>query len=124
MYPQYFHNPETGEDITSEVIAELEAMAPARSLEILEARQARIAAGNGGEARSLPFGRVVAQIEEDAFDYWTMREGVGFWYDRHERNAFLRDNPACRVTSKSPHLVVRVPRGMSRPGKGRWRVTN
>lgn len=123
MYPQHFLNPETGEDITADVIAELEAMAPARSLEILEARQAQIAARNGGEARTLPFGRVVAQIEEDAFDYWTRREGVGFWYDKTERAAFLRDNPACRVRSTSPRLTVQgvaIPRGISRPGKGRW----
>lgn len=127
-------HPEFG-DITADVIEELAALARPNDPVILEREQAEIAAASGTVMRDMSFGRVVGQVHEDVFDYWTQREGLGFWKDKANLNKFLADNPACKVTSKGrgvkPHAGARMKRyvtagggvvcaGLKRAGKGRW----
>ena len=121
--------------MTADVIEALREMSRPQDPVIIEREQAEIAAVAGTVARDLSFGRVVGQIHADAFDYWTAREGLGFWKDRGNLRRFLNDNPACKVESKGrgvlPHAGARVTRyvstpagvtsaGLRRAGKGRW----
>jgi hypothetical protein len=123
-------------DITADVIEALVEMGRPHDPVILEREQAEIAAAAGTVTRNLCFGHVVGQVHEDVFDYWTAREGLGFWKDKGNLRKFLADNPACRVEGKGegvkPHAGARVQRytletggglrfsGLRRQGKGRW----
>jgi len=96
-------------DITTDVIEELVAMSRPAEPVIVEREQAEIARVAGNEARDLACGRLVARIHPDAYAYWEQREGEGFWKDKHELKNFLRDNPACRVNSRSRRLSITKP---------------
>jgi hypothetical protein len=87
-------------DITADVIEALTEMSRPAELVLVEREQAAIARIAGREARDLICGRQIAQINEDTYNYWLLREGPGFWKDKANLRKFLRDNPACRVISK------------------------
>lgn len=121
-------HPEFG-DITDDVIAELDEIAGEKDKVVLEREQAEIAMRAGTVARDMKFGRMVAQIHPEVYAYWERREGAGFWFDKKNVEKFLRDNPSCKVDSKSGRTVVRganlggspaLPRIVSGRGKGRW----
>jgi len=127
-------HPEFG-DITADVIEELVAMGRPQEPVIIEREQAEIAATAGQVAKNMTCGHLVAQVHEDSFDYWTAREGLGFWKDRSNLKRFLADNPACKVKSQGEGVKIapgaRVKRyvstsagvvstGLKRAGKGRW----
>jgi hypothetical protein len=133
---QRFVHPEFG-DITADVIEALQEMARPNDPVIIEREQAEIAAAAGQVTKDLAFGRVVAQVHGDSFDYWTRREGLGFWKDKGNLKRFLADNPACVVKSEGRGVQVHagarrtrlrtiatgVPTngaGLTRPGKGRF----
>lgn len=123
-------------DITADVIEALHEMGRPEEPVILEREQAQIAAVAGTVAQDMAFGRTVAQIHGDVFDYWTAREGLGFWKDKANLRKFLSDNPACKVESKGTGVKIapgaKVQRyvlqagggvacaGTLRRGKGRW----
>jgi hypothetical protein len=86
-------------DITDEVVAALVELSRPDEPVIVEREQAEIAAVAGQAARDMKFGRLVAQLHPAVYDYWTRREGPGFWRGRNLER-FLRDNPACRVRSR------------------------
>lgn len=100
-------HPEYG-DVTDLVIEELVEMSRPQDPVIVEREQAEIAAAAGQEARDLMCGRLVAQIHPDSFNYWYAREGEGFFRDKGNFEKFLRDNPGCRVTSRSPRPKILV----------------
>lgn len=98
-------HPEFG-DITADVIEALQEMARPAEPVIIEREQAEIAAAAGTVSQDLCFGHHVAQIHEDVFDYWTKREGLGFWKDKANLRRFLADNPSCKVTSKGRGVKI------------------
>ncbi len=108
-------------DITADVIESLMEMAEPWEPVIIEREQAQIAAAAGQTARDLSCGRLIAQIHPDSYNYWLHREGPGFWQDKGNMDKFLRDNPACRVNSRSPKIMVGYGGDRSGSRGGRWR---
>jgi len=114
-------HPEYG-DVTDMVIEELMAMSRPKDPVILEREQAEIAAAAGQQAVDMCSGRMVAQIHADSFNYWTAREGEGFFRDKGNFKKFLADNPACKVTSKSARPKILIDGFKDAPPRrgGRW----
>lgn len=116
-------HPEHG-DCTAEVIEALLDEARLNEPIILEQEQARIAAASGQLARDLSFGRVVAEIEAEAFHAWTAKEGPDFFSKARGGDGveyLAKHFPATRVVSKSPHIRVHVKRSPVTGRRGRWR---
>lgn len=70
-------------------------------------RQAMIAR-DSGEAVNLPYGHVVAQVDEAIYQHWVDRYGPKFWSDKNNRKHFLRDNPECAVRSRARTTSLRL----------------
>jgi hypothetical protein len=108
-------------DVTADVIEELVAMGRPQDPVIIEREQAEIAAVAGQVATHMSCGRMVAQVHGDSFDYWTKREGLGFWKDKKNLAKFLRDNPGAKVHSISANPTVSFAGCKGVTGKrGRW----
>jgi len=103
-------------DITTDVLAALIEMSRPDEPVIVEREQAEIARIAGTEARDLACGRLIARIHPAAYSYWERREGKGFWKDKATVDKFLKDNPACRVDSKSRRAVISVLKALPAPG--------
>lgn len=65
----------------------------------------RAAARLGGERRMLKDGFVKMAIQPEYFHYWGQREGYECWEDQQFVHELLRDNPACRVRSRSTKIM-------------------
>ena len=64
-------------------------------------KQARLAAKKGRERYHLAEGYVKMMVPPAAFHYWGNRLGYECWDDKQFVHEFLRDNPECRVKSRS-----------------------
>lgn len=104
-----FYIPGVG-DITAEVMEELRkgtlvGAVEQRAVELQAEQIARERPRQG--ATDFSFGRLVAEIPIEAFQAWEAKEGVGvFAKDKRFLREFLRDNPACRVESRSRKTMV------------------
>lgn len=117
------HDPEYG-DMTDDVAAELARMRHEADVQAyVEAprRQARIAQVCGQESVQHKNGlRLVAQIDQDVFNYWEIREGREFW--KHELGYMLKRHPQLAVKPVNPNPVFGYTgqrRGV-RGKRGRW----
>lgn len=106
-------------DITADVARELQLLnqaADAKAYAEATQRQRVIAAQCGQEARHAKNGvRLVAQIDQDVYNYWEQREGRQFW--KHELGFMLKRYPELGVESKPDNLTVGY-----RAKRGRWKL--
>lgn len=69
-------------------------------------RVQRLAASAGGERRTLPNGEVKMMIHPTFYHHWGQRLGYECWEDEQFVREILRDNPECRVKSRSRKIQV------------------
>jgi hypothetical protein len=122
-------HPEFG-DCTEDVIAALQEEARLDEPVILEQRQAQIAAESGRLAKKLSCGRLVAEIEETAFNAWESQRPGFFKKENDGLDYLLKHFPGCRVDYKAQAFGAggTVASALNRPkhrvtsarGKGRW----
>lgn len=102
-------HPEYG-DISEDVARELAALRhQAHDVACLEAerRQRKIAAAQRESRIDRKTGmRLVAQIDEDVFNYWESREGAEFW--KHELPFMMKRHPEIAVKPVSDRPTVLV----------------
>lgn len=126
------HHPIYG-DMTEDVARELQALnreAEERAYIEAGARQKLIARTCGRESRVMKGDggmRLIAQIDEDVYNYWEQREGREFWTEGGELNKMLKKHPELAVTPKIENPSIRVGFGaapakrvLSKRGRGRW----
>lgn len=81
-----------------------------RQRQLAELRQAcmqqRLAAAAGQERYMLDEGEVQMMIPPAVHHYWGQRLGYECWSDKLFVHQFLRDNPECRVKSRSRKIRV------------------
>lgn len=53
-------------------------------------------------------GQMKMRIDPDSYHYWGLRLGYSCWRDEQFQNEYLRDNPQCRVNSKSHKTSLTV----------------
>lgn len=124
MTGAFFH-PETGEDITEDVLRELQAIVDQDDAVLFataEARQKKIAAAfRDGDPRTFKTGHMVAQIDARIVDWWRRHKGREFW--QHELKWFLKQHPECAVVARSERPTVRLTHLPPSSGRGgRWRA--
>lgn len=109
-------HPEFG-DMTADVARELTLLneaADAQAFADATRRQRLIAAQCGQESRHSKGGvRLVAQIDQDIYNYWEQREGRQFWTS--ELAFMMKRHPEIAVHSKPDNLTVGY-----RAKRGRW----
>lgn len=90
--------------LTSELIRELR---DGRMYDMVQAEKAqRLAAKAGGERITMEHGEMKFQIMPEFYHYWGQRLGYECWDDPEFVREFLRDNPECRVKSRSRNIQV------------------
>jgi hypothetical protein len=99
---------ETGSGYELELDDEaLKALADYELAELKMAERQQIeAAARNGERRLLDFGEVKMQVHPAFYWFWANRLGRDCWKDAQFVKEFLRDNPACRIRSRSETTTV------------------
>lgn len=65
-----------------------------------------LAAKAGGERLNMKHGQMAFQIHPQFYHYWGQRLGYECWDNEEFVREFLRDNPECRVRSRSRNVSV------------------
>jgi hypothetical protein len=121
-------HPEFG-DVTADVIEELMLLADLQNPVILEREQAEMAAASGQVARDLSCGRVVAEIHQEVYEEWALKEGPDFFSKAKGGDGveyLAKHFPATKVVSRSPNIKVHTHRSAVAPvvsAVPRYRVT-
>ena len=117
MVSPRFINPETGDDITADVIEELVAMAQPANPVILEREAANIARCAGNLAREFCGGHMVAQMPEEVFNYWAHRFGPEFFTKGDGVEYLTKHFPqiGCKYMPEKPTFLVQGRRDEARP---------
>jgi len=92
---------DVGEKVMKEVAARLHAREQ-HKCHMAIAKQ-RLAAKAGGE-RTIQDGSIKFAITPEFYHYWGQRLGYACWEDKQFVEEFLRDNPECRVKSKTGRI--------------------
>lgn len=102
-------------DMTADVAAELALLRKEEHKQLVAqaARNQAAIARAGNEARHLPCGFVSAQIDAGVYDYWTKREGRGFWSDKSNLRYMKKRHPEIAVRSRAGNTTIRVDRDFS-----------
>lgn len=90
-------------------------------LKLVKAKKKQVAsaAANGKRKFFGDQGEVQFQIRPEYFHHWGQRLGYECWDDPQFVREFLRDNPECRVDSRSPKIQSGYGGGSRATGSGR-----
>ena len=96
------------EDMTQAMLKKVSSIFHARQmLQCQEAEKVqRLAAHEGGERMCFETGEVKMSVHPAFYHYWGCRLGYECWQDKQFCREYLRDNPACRVKSKTGNIQV------------------
>jgi len=95
-------------EITQKVFQEVrQKLADRQMVQLKKAeRLQRLAAAAGGERYFVADGEVQMSVRPEFYHYWGQRLGYECWKDEGFVKLFLRDNPECRVRSRSKKTLV------------------